>query len=882
MRLLTLTLRDFMSHGNTEIDLTGVPAAVVTGPNGAGKSSLIDGIGWILWGETRAGTDDVVRLGQLQASGTVTFSAGGMEYRVTRTRKLNGRGTSSLEFEVAGSETGSGWRSLAGANLRDTEAKIAGIVGAYDLACSTWLSRQGQADQFARATPGERRAIIGRLLGLEKWSGFRARAMDLGRTAERELDQHEPRRQALQAIIDTIPERIADLDAKRTGLADAQATERAATEGVDEATATRNRMAAQHSDIREARAILAAALREAEQARVAVTTRQRTIETLADEVEALEMVDGAWTPENESTLETMRLGEREMVAAYDAAAERGHLLADKVRESEAAVAAAHQDIAAESSAAREAWQTERAQLSDALNAAQARQSEALAASNAAERAVADARMKAREEWQANRSAAQAAVAAAERAEQIARQAAETADRDARVAERDAALLGQVPCGGTGEFAGCQFLVRAAEAKRDAPLLVETAARARERLQGAERNTAAARDGLASLGQAAPETVPADLAGALDAARARYAEAEQVASDAGASLRVHGHVPPAPAPSQELASRLADADAALLDAMADKSQAAEDWRAARDRLATLRGKIGEQEVRRARGQEIARQIADARSRLLAARDELKREESEAARLSGVAESRRPAAQQDRNLDAELADVQTVLAERTRERDAATTLVAEAAAAVRGSERSVAEAEKASEDMAALLTETADTRRRAADLVTLSQAYQDVPQLIVETVIPDIEATANRLLARVSQSGLSISIRTQRILKSDRERVAETLDLIVRDVVGERPYESYSGGERFRVDWALRVALAHVLSARAGLDLRTLVVDEGFGALDPAGIAGFASMLPATADLFGLCLVISHVPELAEAFPARLEVVKTAAGSVAEWR
>lgn len=882
MRLLKLKARDFMSHGSTEIDLAHVPAAVITGANGAGKSSLIDLIGWTLWGETRAGTDDVVRLGQLQATGEVEFEAGGQRYRVARTRKLNGRGTSTLEFEVADAACPSGWRSLAGANLRDTETRIAGVVGAYDLACSTWLSRQGQADQFARATPSERRTIIGRLLGLEKWGVYRARSLELGRATERELDLHEPRRQALQAIIDTLPGRTGDLESRRSGLATAEAEERSAADAVAVAAAERNTRAAEHATIREARAVLAAERQAERSAHDKVQAREAAVSALSDEIEALELVDGAWTPEHEAALVKAREAEQAAVAAQDTAAERGAEQADKVRDAETAVACIREEIAAESVAVRETWQAERSRLSDALMAAQARQADARDAHQAAQHTVADALAKAREEWLVRKSEAQANVTAAERTEQVALQAVEAADRDAKVAERDAALLGQVPCGGTGEFSGCQFLVRAAAAKQDAPLLAEAAAKARERHDAAQRSTAAARAELAGLPASAPAIAPATMLFDLENARIAAEDATFAATKASDALLAHGSVPPSVAPSPALAARLADADRAVQAAVAAKSEAAEAWRQARDRVAALRADIAARESRRAKGREVAQKIETARARLAAAQDELKREQADLLNAIEAVNARLAAAQEQRDLDAEIATLDIAVAERTRDRDAVTRRVADAASLVREAERLVAEAEKAVADMDALLASTADARRRAADLVTLAQAYQDVPQLIVETVIPDIEATANRLLAKVSQTGLSISIRTQRALKSDKERVAETLDLIVRDVVGERPYESYSGGERFRVDWALRVALAHVLSARAGLDLRTLVVDEGFGALDPAGIAGFASMLPATADLFGLCLVISHVPELAEAFPARLEVVKTAAGSVAEWR
>ena len=58
------------------------------------------------------------------------------------------------------------------------------------------------------------------------------------------------------------------------------------------------------------------------------------------------------------------------------------------------------------------------------------------------------------------------------------------------------------------------------------------------------------------------------------------------------------------------------------------------------------------------------------------------------------------------------------------------------------------------------------------------------------------------------------------------ISETLDIRISDEVGTRDYEMYSGGEAFRVDLALRIALARLLAERAGATLPTLIIDEGF--------------------------------------------------------
>ena len=104
----------------------------------------------------------------------------------------------------------------------------------------------------------------------------------------------------------------------------------------------------------------------------------------------------------------------------------------------------------------------------------------------------------------------------------------------------------------------------------------------------------------------------------------------------------------------------------------------------------------------------------------------------------------------------------------------------------------------------------------------------PAMIIETAIPELESEANELLSRMTDGRMALAFNTQ------RERVsgglAETLDIDISDELGTRAYELYSGGESFRINFAIRIALSKLLARRAGARLRTLFIDEGFGTQD----------------------------------------------------
>ncbi len=153
---------------------------------------------------------------------------------------------------------------------------------------------------------------------------------------------------------------------------------------------------------------------------------------------------------------------------------------------------------------------------------------------------------------------------------------------------------------------------------------------------------------------------------------------------------------------------------------------------------------------------------------------------------------------------------------------------------------------------------------------------VQALLIDQARPEIEDDANQLLERLTGGDMRVTIQTQRPQKT-REALAETLEILISDAAGERPYENYSGGEQFRVNFAVRLALSRLLARRAGARLQTLIIDEGFGSQDPLGRQRLVEAINAIQDDFARILVITHIDELRDAFPNRVEVNKGQAGS-----
>jgi exonuclease SbcC len=175
------------------------------------------------------------------------------------------------------------------------------------------------------------------------------------------------------------------------------------------------------------------------------------------------------------------------------------------------------------------------------------------------------------------------------------------------------------------------------------------------------------------------------------------------------------------------------------------------------------------------------------------------------------------------------------------------------------------------------EEGETREEKSIYDELRTAFgkKGVQAMIIEAVIPEIEEEANRLLARMTDGRLSVRLKSQR--ETLKGKTIETLDIEVADELGPRSYALFSGGEAFRINFAIRVALSKLLARRAGARLQTLIVDEGFGTQDARGRERLVEAITSVQDDFERILVVTHIDELKDSFPVRIDVFKTPQGS-----
>jgi len=152
---------------------------------------------------------------------------------------------------------------------------------------------------------------------------------------------------------------------------------------------------------------------------------------------------------------------------------------------------------------------------------------------------------------------------------------------------------------------------------------------------------------------------------------------------------------------------------------------------------------------------------------------------------------------------------------------------------------------------------------------------IQALLIEQAIPEIEQEANHILSRLTDNKSQIFIESLRDLK--KGGVKESLDIHISDSAGIRPYELFSGGEAFRIDFSLRIAISKLLARRSGAALQTLIIDEGFGSQDEEGLQRIMDAIHVIRKDFSKVVVVSHLPLFKNNFPIHFVVEKDSLGS-----
>lgn len=832
-----LHVRNFLSYRECTVDFTGLHLAVLSGRNGDGKSALLDGITWALWGKARGSTvDDPIFQGADEMLVDLEFEVEGDVFAVLRKRS---RGKSSsvsvYQLDEHGNRT-----TRTGGIARQTQDEINRLLRMdYETFFNSAFIAQGRADEFTRKGPGDRKEIFRKVLGLERYQEYADAARIRNRSSQGELSQLRKSNEENARDIQRLPEVITLLEratAERTALEGNSSSLEAEVAELQQAV----------GQYRSLRAEAEASEKRAREAQAAVDAFGRRIAQLEGGL---------------AIARTTVASAQGVEAAY----------------------ARHQLLRRES----DEWNNrlrESAAARDALNAIQTRiDSE-----------------QARLEAEFGHLADQLAAAGA----QITR-ISEFAAEESRLAEENAALKRELDRALRLERDASESGRLEAEAKTQAKHALDGAQEIKERERSIEHSTACPVC-LRPLTAGDAERVRAEYASERKRlgeiyhdARARETESNRVAtlaSGEAAALRKSATVqgvslesaqaairerlgvaresermqPTLAARSREVRHLLDTnefAKQARVEAGAAAARLAEcayddaAHRAVRDELKTL----GAAEQRYLELKEAQKGVEASEEALAHARDSLAKGTELAEVALAALLAARQALESTDDLAPRLDEASNAL---SVARSSLTTLVQQVGGLENERTRLIA--------LSARLAAQRDVEKALAEEVDVFGALSEgfgpggVQAMLIDQSSPLLETYANEMLDRMTGGRIHLQFATSRQLKDGRS--VETLDIRISDEMGTKDYEMYSGGERFRVDFAIRIALARLLADRAGASLPTLIIDEGFGSQDQEGIDRLVEALTVIKDDFRLILLVTHIDELKERFNQRIEVTK----------
>jgi exonuclease SbcC len=174
---------------------------------------------------------------------------------------------------------------------------------------------------------------------------------------------------------------------------------------------------------------------------------------------------------------------------------------------------------------------------------------------------------------------------------------------------------------------------------------------------------------------------------------------------------------------------------------------------------------------------------------------------------------------------------------------------------------------------LNSQLAKLKEQHTDYGSVATAFgkSGIPASIIAHDIPEMESETNKILKVISNDTMSIQFITSKQTAKGK-KTTDTLEIVVNDTNGARAYETYSGGEKFRIDFACHIGMAKFLTKRAGASIDFLIIDEGLGSQDDFAKQKFIESINALKGLFKQIMVITHIQDLQNAFDKRVLVEK----------
>ena len=855
-----LTLSGFLSYREpVEIDFTTFDLACIVGPNGSGKSSLLDAITWVLFGQARKRDDSLINNKSDTAEVSLVFEYENNIYRVLRSKTrdktavldfyiLQQVGIPVSNFELLNDLP---WKPLTEHTLRTTEARIRDTLRLdYETFINASFFLQGKADQFTKQRPGDRKRILSSILGLEVWEQYRLQASERRRVVQNEISNLEGRLEEIVAELEEEASRKQLLNRLKDDL--------------DRITLERETAEANLAQARQ----IAASL---EEQRKLVAMLKRNLHANQDRLDGLEGRLNRRRMER-TTYRKLLEREKEIESSYKDWQNARHEL-----EKWDTIARQYRQVERKRNQPLTEIQTARARLEQELGILLDKQKTITNMAPEIERLreqieIERTNLKSAEQHIVQRKALETELAALEN------RIIELETNNKHLKAEMLALKERISRLEEAEGASCPLCGQALSPQERQALIDELQTEGTQLAERYRENNSRHNEFERQKKELSEKLAPlSDLDGQVRQKSELIAKftsqleiliKQQASWESVEVLRIKEieRILAESNYAQIARQTLAEIDAEL-DAIGYDAAQHEAVRAAEAAGRRSEVEMNELDTARTSLNHLEREISDLGNEI----DSLRAEMDEGEKAYQEASERLSKVEKDSP------DVHTIERGLLDIRERENRLRLEVGAA----EQKVAVLDTLKQRRNELEMEREELAGEIGQYRQLERAFSKdgVPALLIEQALPEIESKANKILDRLSDGNMTVQFTTQAEYKDKkRSDKKETLDILINDGSSQRDYEMYSGGEAFRVNFAIRLALSEVLAQRAGARLQTLVIDEGFGSQDAHGRQRLIEAINMVKDDFAKILVITHIEELKDVFPTRIEVEKTLEGSI----
>lgn len=844
-----LTLKNFLSYGEDvpPLDFTQFHVACLAGNNGQGKSALLDALTWTVWGEGRKASQEkkadnsLIRMGQRDMQTEFVFDLEGDRYRVIRGFSLAPKSSrSSLEFQVYDQEDNK-YVSLTCPSVRKTQERIIKTLRIdYQTFINSAFILQGRIDEFSRKGARERKEVLSEILGLSRYDEL----VDLAKSHLKEVNNIIMTK---DSRLEYIAQELAQVDFYKERIKELSESHSRVSQKIEEKEGQINKLKDRVNFLKHKGEQFDESIRRIERLGQEITRGQREIESKKEEIISCEGIISQKetillefkdyqkfnSENNELVLKLQkirRVEEEKILIERKIEGERADLVIE-IRNKEDR----HKDLQIKALQI-EKWKTELLKLEEKIK---------------------DIKSLEKESEETQEKGNKLNVRLSSLKNQIVRLEKDIGDDEEKIR-----LLKENP---EGECPLCEAKLNAdrkekIEAKLDGEIKLNLTGI--EKLKREEEESDIQREKLVNRWKEIREGIKDKDAWQQQLSKAQFGhkESEQ------ATKMIIG---------------LQEEIKKIEKIIAEKNYAPEEQKELKgleeqiknigydeERYRQLNRKIEELHnapVERARLEEAEKKIDSLRKALAGWQDDYQQKDLDFKDLEKKIEEIKIELKELPSLKERLAQEEQLLKSDLISREG----ILEERGGYQGKFEQCLKLEKEKKEMEEELEKSRQEKNIYEKLV-VAFGKNGIQALIIENALPEIEEEANSLLAKLTDNGTQITIESLRDLKSGK--IKETLDIKISDEMGVRDYEMYSGGEAFRIDFSIRIALSKLLARRAGTRLRTLVIDEGFGTQDEEGLDNIVQAIQSISDDFDKILVITHLESIKEAFPVRIEVTK----------